>query len=397
MGFNSLRVVSIGEWRFPDQDSSAIRMPVARKNDHDTLIDFNKDNNAIAYFNALDDLFNIAEKADLKIVLLIKSIPGNELTEQFLDKITARFKDKPALMAYDLYNEPLYFDFNERTKPEVYQITAKWNAIQKKNAPNQLSTIGLEGIREVFEWDPNLLDLDFISLHPYEYEPEQVRNEIYWYGKYINKPWVLGETAIPADGDSVKYELQYDFALKTLEQTFNCGAIGYTWWQYKDVRWEKFHSGKMGIVNQNGETFEPKTKANIRGTPKVTADAFRKYNSFSARGECVCLDNYYNYSPNRSFRLTGFILDKNGNPIEGGVVLAWNEDWTHSYHTVSKSNGSFQLMSNYPFYHWRVSATYYDKIDGHLDPNNATPGSDGVPEFSIGKIYLNKVPVKTSN
>lgn len=112
----------------------------------------------------------------------------------------------------------------------------------------------MTGVREVLEWDPNLMSVDFLSFHPYEYEPNQVLSEIYWYGKYVKIPWMIGETGVPADDDSVKYNIQTLFAEKTLLQTFNCGGLGYSWWQFKDVQWLDFHQDYLGVINQNGIT-----------------------------------------------------------------------------------------------------------------------------------------------
>lgn len=158
-------------------------------------------------------------------------------------------------MAYDLFNEPLYFDVpHHRPKEEVHEVVKRWRQLVRKHAPHQLVTIGLVGVPEVFAWDPAILDVDFISFHPYEYEPDQVRNEIHWYGQHVEKPWIVGETAIPADNDSVPYADQLEFARKTLAQTVACGGIGYSWWQFKDVHWGKFHADHMGVVNREGWT-----------------------------------------------------------------------------------------------------------------------------------------------
>ncbi|MBK6776964.1 MAG: hypothetical protein IPG74_14380 [Flavobacteriales bacterium] len=61
-----------------------------------------------------------------------------------------------------------------------------------------------------------MLLVDFISYHPYEYEPDQVRNELRWYHNTIEVPWIIGETAIPADNDSVPYAEQRAFAEEDL-------------------------------------------------------------------------------------------------------------------------------------------------------------------------------------
>lgn len=160
--------------------------------------------------------------------------------------------------------------------------------IFREHAPNHLSTIGLTGIREVFEWDPNILSFDFISFHPYEYEPNQVLNELYWYGKYVTVPWIIGETSFPAENDSVKYEDQNKFAIKTLDQTCNCGGIGYSWWQYKDVKWGSYHSDYMGILNWKNTTVNEKGNV-VFGTVKPLENVFKTYLPKKIQGIVFCL------------------------------------------------------------------------------------------------------------
>ncbi len=312
-----------------------------------------------------------------------------ETTKHHLKKLLARFKNHATVMAYDLFNEPLYFDGIERNKTVVYRTVKGWNKIFREYAPNQLSTIGLEGIREVFEWDPNILDLDFISFHPYEYEPEQVRNEIYWYGKYVKKPWIIGETAIPADNDSVPYETQRAFAEKAIRQTIDCGAIGFSWWQYKDVPWNAYHANFMGIVNRKGETSVDNLI--VKGTPKPVAEEIKKIDFTVKKDSCICLENYYNYSNHRDCRIKGIVLDENEKPVEGGVILAWNQWWTHSYHTVTKADGSFEVLGNFPFYHWMASATEYSMVRGDVLPDTANKFFDGIPTMDLGTLQIKKL------
>ncbi|MBL0341437.1 MAG: carboxypeptidase regulatory-like domain-containing protein [Bacteroidetes bacterium] len=242
-------------------------------------------------------------------------------------------------------------------------------------------------MREVFEWDPNLMNIDFLSIHPYEYEPEQVRNEMYWYGKYIKVPWIIGETAIPADNDSVTYEVQKQFAQKTLDQTCHCGGIGYSWWQYKDVEWFDFHANFLGVVGRNGETINSKGNK-IIGTPKPVADAFRNYKPKADPASCLKLDNYYNYSQFKDCRLSGVLVNDDGEPIEGGVVLAWNESWSKSYHTVTKKDGSFELLGPFPFYHWMASATLHSMIRGDVLPDSAKKVTDNIPTLNLGELKV---------
>lgn len=390
MGFNTVRVVGIGEIHLDDSNKfSPVFISAYAGNDKRTTLMLNDEERYSRYFDALEGLFDAAEDAGLKLILLIRMRVDIKTTEFFLEKLAGRFRAEPVILAYDFFNEPLYFDTPERNKKTIFNKVRGWNAILKENAPYHLSTIGLEGIREVFEWDPNILGIDFISYHPYEYEPEQVRNEIYWYGKYTEKPWIIGETAIPSDNDSVSYETQREFALKTLKQSFNCGAAGYSWWQYKDVSWPEYHASYMGVVNRAGETAT--IAGAVKGTPKPVVEEFKAFDPVAVNDSCIFLSNYYNYSNHRDCRLKGFLVDEDDNPIEGGVVLAWNQWWTSSYHTVTNADGSFELLGDFPFYHWMASATKYSMVRGEALPDTAKKYADGIPTMDLGTLKIERL------
>lgn len=387
MGFNTLRIVGIGE---PSEKINKEKLEISyyykdNKRKYlflDTRVNYDK------YLNAISELVSIAKKVDLKIIFLAQMHAIFYPNSTYLKEITYHFRNEPTIMAYDLFNEPLYFDDDNREKKDAYQFVKNWNEIQKKNAPLQLSTIGLEGIREVFRWDPSILDLDFISYHPYEYEPNQVLNEIYWYMNNTHKPWIIGETAIPADNDSVPYSSQLDFARKTLRQTYNCGGIGYSWWQYKDVNWLKFHADYMGIVSQKGTTHVDSFK--VRGTVKPTAKAFQEFEFGQQRGNPLFLSNYYNYSEHNGFRIKAKVVDENGKPIEGAVILGWNENWSSSYHSISKPDGKMNLKSDFKVFYWMISAPGREMVRDDTDLTKIT--KDGYNQtVDLGTIVLKKV------
>ena len=377
MGFNSVRIVRVGEVLVDEAGILSVNANI--NNDEETsFVLTNNKANYKKYFNALDEMLSIINEADLKVIFLVRMVPRLKSTADHLKKIAKYFENNPTILAYDLFNEPLYFDRAKRGKNSVIFEVAHWDSIVAANDTNHLITIGLAGIREVFEWDPNIINVDFISFHPYEYEPEQVRNELYWYNKYVKKPWIIGETSVPADNDSVPYKEQKDFAAKTLKQAYDCGAKGYSWWQYKDVLWGVFHSDYMGVSSSNGLT-------------KPVAEVFKNFNPSSKKDSCLCLSNYYNYSNGGAFRLSGKITDSTKTPIQGAVILAWNQDWTHSYHTITKEDGSFELLGTYPFHHWIVSATEHNTIDGHFNPETAAVGEDNIPTIDLDTITIHKL------
>lgn len=393
MGFNAVRMVGISEVAFvTDNDKfSILAFRPYIGNNKFKYTPLTDTASYRSYFNALAELFNVINEAGLKVILAVRTRPEVLTTESFLDKITTYFRNDATIMAYDLYNEPLYFDKPERDKKEVYTVTRRWKKLCHRNAPRHLVTIGLEGIREVHAWDPLTINVDFVSFHPYEHEPEQVRNEITWYNRYVKRPWIIGETAIPADNDSVSYDEQKLFAHKTLKQAFNCGAWGYSWWQYKDVQWQKFHSSFMGVVDRKGITRLPKDDLFVYGTVKPMADELKNFDPSSRKDSCTCLPNYYNYSEHRDCRIKGKLLDGKNKPIEGGIILAWNQWWSHSYHTITKADGSFEVRGNFPFYHWIASANAYSMVRGDVMPDTAKKSADGIPTMDIGDLKIKKL------
>lgn len=343
------------------------------------------------YLDALEDLVDLAQEEGLKVILLLRMRPDNPAFEKHAVPIVDRLKNNPGILAYDLFNEPLYFDIHDRPKREVHEVVKRWRKLLKAHAPHQLVTIGLVGVPEVFAWDPNVLAVDFISFHPYEYEPDQVMNEISWYGEQVDKPWIIGETSLPADNDSVSYADQLTFARKTLAQTQACGGAGYSWWQFKDVKWGRFHSDYMGVMNRQGWTEVGPGLPPIEGTIKPVVEAFQEFDPHAAPGKCIRSANYYNYSSHRAARLTGRLVDSDRRPVEGGVILGWNENWTSSYYTLSKEDGSFELYGDFHFHHWMASATRYSMVRGDCFPNAFLTGKDSIPSYYLGELVLEKV------
>lgn len=391
MGFNAVRIVGIGEDDI-NKKTGVLTITARNARNSDTTITLASEGSYKTYFNALSQLFNAVNEAGLKTIFLIRLSLDSNLTDNHLRIVSTRFKNDTGIMAYDFFNEPLYFDSSwYRPKEEAFRITKRWNHILKIYAPNQLSTIGLANLREVFRWDPNMLDVDFISFHPYNHEPELVMNELYWYGQYVTKPWMLGETALSADNDSITYEEQKNFAQRTLKQAYNCGAIGYSWWQYKDVDWHSYLANYMGVVTRKGETKTVKNNLLVHGTVKPVAEAFKKFNPSGKKDGGLCLPNYYNYSQGKSCRLIGHLTDENNTPIPGGVVLAWDEFWVYSCHTITKADGSFELLGSRQFSHWIASASMYSTVHADSLSVTAKKYTDTIPTFNIGTIRLQKM------
>lgn len=387
-GIHYLRITGLGE---TDKNTKTKELCVrtkflSRKSGTRSLV---SDGEIKNYLDAVEMVLDLAYAYKIRVILLVKNVFLDKERENMLAKFASRFSGHPGLMAYDFFNEPLYFEKDFHEKKEVIKSVSKWNEIVKKNAPNQLTTIGLVGIREVFEWDPSLLPVDFVSFHPYEFEPEQVRNEIYWYGKHVKKPWIIGETAIPADNIKVRYQAQKKFAEETFKQSYNCGASGYSWWQYKDVDWNRYHANFMGMLNLQGTTLTANGYI-ISGTCKPIAEVFRSFSTSQNSLPCSLLPNYYNYSENSKKTkciLKGKILDKKKKPVSGAVIMVWNKAYTVSYHTVSLSDGSFELKSPVIPFQWIASYSKMSTAKGWFSGSGSPPaGVYTMPDILLEEI-----------
>lgn len=388
MGFNSVRVVGLNEVVV---EGDAVWYSMRNALGHDTLLPLEQVAERADYLDAVSTVLEACRAADLRVVLLVQLRPAAPITERLFARIADRFVADTIVMAYDLFNEPLYFDPEERSKQEVHALMTGWRKLFDRHAPHQLYTMGLTGIRETFEFDPNMLQVDFISYHPYEYEPDQVRNELRWYHDVVQVPWIIGETAIPADGDSVPYVEQADFAERTLRQARACGAIGYTWWQFQDVRWGTFHADYMGLLHREG-TLKNSKGGSVAGGLKPVVEVFRSYDPFADAGPCLCLPNQANYSAGKASRVEGRLVDGQGRPIVHGTVIGWNEFWGSSYHTVSDSAGYFALEAPERIFHWMASASLHGMVRGDLEVRGYRTRSATMPTWRLGTLTLERLP-----
>ena len=111
-------------------------------------------------------ILKLAEKADIRVILLISGVETQQDNQHnYYKKIAEALSNEKALLAYDLYNEPVYFDRGRYTKNETHDFIKNYNDLIKSVAPNHLTTIGLTHYKIVYEWDPELMEVDFLSFH----------------------------------------------------------------------------------------------------------------------------------------------------------------------------------------------------------------------------------------
>lgn len=344
MGFNAVRVcIDVMDY---DESQDTYRYPCVGHR----CLDIRDDQEMI--LSAIDGMLSTAREKHLRVMLLLKA-PLTAPLADFTAALLQHLCDNPTLFAYDFMNEPLYFDPAEtRDKTETYRIVDGWRDMMDRHAPHQLFTIAFSEPIEVFEWDPSLLPVDFVEMHTYH--PMRVANEMYWYGHYCGKPWMVGETSLPADGDSVDYEWQCRFMRQSYLAAIANGAAGYGWWEFGDcppgVNFEAQYSGLTHNTAEQVRTLKPAAHV-VRTLPPPPP-----IHQLSPAPP----SNYCNMTGYRNIAIQGHVRDKkSGKGIDGAVVRGWNEDWSVGVNTFTDSNGCFVLYSNDRCVHFEISAPGY--------------------------------------
>lgn len=306
-----------------------------------------------------------AADAGLRVMLLIKP-PLDDYWRSYTIGLLKRLADLPALWAYDFMNEPLYFDpVADRPKEDAIMIVREWRDMVRRYAPHQLFTVATAEPIEVFEWDPSMLPVDFIEMHTYH--PLRVQSEMWWYSHYCGKPWMVGETGLPADGDSVSYNEQELFMMETYSYARMNGAIGYGWWEFQDCL--------------SGVNFEAQYTGlrDAKGHRKPAASLAASLCSLSlGNDERIMPVNYYNMLAYRNLAITGTVVNEQGHPVEGAVIRGWNDDWSVGVNTYSDGKGRFRLVSNDICTHFEVSAPGCSRVK--FDNSNLFPTNLSLPD-----------------
>jgi hypothetical protein len=324
----------------------------------------------------LKTILQYAEENQLRVILLLSAVETQEENQlNFLSTIAKGLSKNKTIMAYDLYNEPIYFDRGDYTKKETTTFVERYNKAIKDASPNHLTTIGLTHYKIVHEWDPELMDVDFLSFHCYPYWSknlsllERFESKLYWISKNISKPWIVGETGLntleecdPLNLASGTVEDQLTFINYSLSKFRSAGASGYSWWSFQDTR-EQLEGdcpqeSCYGLVHRTKEyTYLNSNKEEILGKLKheVNTLPFKEFRSstpyeipFWGEIRKPKDEHYYNidYLPNHK-KAFGRVVNQDGTPIEDAIITLVNTESKSQYSTFSKSDGTFCLNTGW--------------------------------------------------
>ena len=392
MGFNAIRLTG-----FTATDAFEKGFDTWTKIDvSNSKVGNNNINNGI--IPLLKTILRYAEENQLRVILLLSAVETQEENQlNFLSTIARGLSENKTIMAYDLYNEPIYFDRGDYTKKETTTFVEHYNKAIKDASPNHLTTIGLTHYKIVHEWDPELMDVDFLSFHTYPYWSknlsllERFESKLYWISKNISKPWIVGETGLntleecdPLNLASGTVEDQLTFINYSLNKFRSAGASGYSWWSFQDTR-EQLEGdcpqeSCYGLVQRTKEhSYLNSNKEEILGKLKheVNTLPFNEFRSstpykipFWGEIEKPANEVYYNidYLPTHK-KAFGRVLNKNGEAIEGAIITLFNTKSKSQYSTFSKADGTFCLNTgwtnifSHPDFILKVTAVTMETIE----------------------------------
>ena len=315
---------------------------------------------------------------------------SHDIADDYANYLAAKadyFKNNTTIMAHIMVEEPWQSNL---TKQQVCAYTAQWYDAIKANDENHLITIGGFGQIGIFQWEPNVMKMDFFSLHFYpdhrevfevpftqQFVNDRIQGQLYWMSNVLQMPWMIGETGFAAiddwwfgtnvypntDGTIAEQKL---YAEQTLDWVRQSQASGYSWWNYQENWWGSYKEDGYGLLRHDDIT-----NPNFFGGRPVEKDVVAAFTNYTAtNGNLVAPKtiakpaNYYDpynhatFSPNTNI-IHGTVLDENNNPIENAVVFGYNElgtdlngDITFNYHytfTKDGTNGTLGEFDLIPF------------------------------------------------
>lgn len=214
-------------------------------------------------------LMDVADKHELKVILTLFDFYGDYSINDFtnthahLDAVITRVKSHPALLAYDIKNEP-DLDFENRGKTNVMSWLKVMMRMLKEKDPDHPVTIGWSDSEVASELSAGV---DFVSFHYYEdassFETAfgSLKDEV------KNKPIVLTEYGMSSYSGlwnfwsgSEEKQLKYHQAIQDAISTQGLSSLSWTLYDFKDVPekvvgkkpWRKLPQENFGFIDEKG-------------------------------------------------------------------------------------------------------------------------------------------------
>jgi hypothetical protein len=363
------------------------------------------------YVELVSEILDAADYAGLKVILLtdieLAPLPPYDIAVEYdwemamlysklLRKLAAQLRDHPALMAYDLLNEPAWqFKSNNLThlsKSVACDMTTLWYDAVTDEDPNHLVTLGGAGKHDIGSWDPAAMKIDFYSPHIYleddwgfvgEYDMPTIIDmymaELHWFGASTEMPWMIGETSFSANDGNTDFnndanfvcldgalehhvmpymhgteDEQAVFVEEAMDATRASRGSGFSWWYMQDGRTHPYQTAEPGEIRSNYFGALGYGDGTNRWREKPMVDVVQAYQPEPLPGELPePPPSYWNWHslPNNVYR-TYHLVDQNQEPIANGIALVeWkfpfgpgqNQYYPMWARAVSDENGTVVL------------------------------------------------------
>ncbi len=230
--------------------------------------DFGKAEVNLEKLNKLKQVLDKANQMKLKVIVTLFDFYGNydvldwTLTHRHVEHIVTSFKEHPAILAWDIKNEP-NLDFESRGRTNVLAWLKEMILQVKKYDPNHLITIGWSNIESA-----RLLanEIDFISFH-YYLDLSFFEEKYLQLQQQVDKPLVLQEFGISsnktfwipfAPSEEKQASFYSDFYKIINEKEIH--AMPWTLYDFTEVPstvvgslpWRKQQQKHFGFINKKG-------------------------------------------------------------------------------------------------------------------------------------------------
>ena len=232
--------------------------------------DFGKANVKEEKLQKVQQVLDIAEKSNLKVIVTLFDFYGNydvldwTLNDRHVEKIVSKFKNHQAILAWDLKNEP-NLDFDSRGKETVIAWLKHLIGFIKTIDTNNAITIGWSNVESAEILNDKL---DFVSFHYYEDITKLQTTYLSLKEKINNKPIFLGEFGVTSYdgfwkpfGSSEKKQASYYKEIQEILTKNKVPFLSWTLYDFDEVPnsvvgklpWRVNPQKEFGFINTKGK------------------------------------------------------------------------------------------------------------------------------------------------